>query len=162
MPIAEHDTAERLHENINLDTDAAQLLECAASYVDSGWTRTFDAVDADGCEVPPWRADAKCFCMRGAIQRAQLSLGYCIVMHDEDVTYLHDTAPYVSQIRARAYFQLAIAITGHRPDPMQHLPRVVTAFNDNTVENGALAAWTLRQGARRLRLRIKETKRKLS
>lgn len=153
------ETIDGLRESVLMDTEAARLLERAASLVERGWTF---GVEAEGCgrALPPTHPDAARWCMRGAIVRAAQDLG-CVVLVDTGDEYpeLRDATPDAASVRARTYGAAAHAILGQAADPATDLPRMVSAWNDKTCLSGAQAGRKLRQGARHIRRRIADVTR---
>ena len=162
MPLSQQ-TIEGLRASNRKDLEAAQLLERAALRVERGWTRTFDAINGEHCEVPPWHPDAACYCMRGAIQRATLELGFVTVASDpyEGEQFLRDVTPDAASVRARAYGAAAHVILGQAPAAMSNLPHIVTHWNDTTALSGQSVARKLRDAAGLVRLRIADVQRGL-
>ena len=162
MTVLSQETIDGLNESILRDTEAAQLLERAAFRVEQGWTRGVDAENKRYGMVPPWSAAAECWCMRGAIIRATLDLGFTtLVVDPEDETYLQDATPDAASVRARAFGAAAHVILGQPADAMSNLPRIVSHWNDHTALNGPGAARKLRAGAQHIRRRIADVERGL-
>ena len=155
------ETVEGLNNSILRDTEAAQVLERAASRVERGWTHGVEAQDGNSM-VDYWSPDAGRFCMRGGIQRALLDLGHTKLDIDEDgERYVQDGTVDASSVRARAFGAAAHVILGQPADPMSNLPRIVSHWNDNTAVSGRQAGRKLRQGARHIRQRVEDVKRGL-
>ena len=163
MAALSQETIEGLHDSILKDTEAAQLLERAAFRVERGWTMGIEAQTCAGAACDPWHPDAIRWCMRAALQRATLDLGFTtLVVDPEDGSYLQDATPDASSVRARAFGAAAHVILGQPADPMSNLPRIVSHWNDNMCLNGAGAARKLRAGARHIRRRIAAVERGLA
>ena len=161
MPLAQ-ETIDGLHESILRDAEAAQLLERAAYRVERGWTMGIEAQTCAGAACDPWHPDAMRWCMRAAIQRATLDLGFTtLVVDPEDGSYLQDATREASSVRARAFGAAAHVILGQAPDAMSNLSRIVSHWNDNHAVNGRSAARKLRAGARHIRRRIADVERGL-
>ena len=157
-------TIEGLHDSILRDTEAAQVLERAAFRIErDGWTHGVEAESCTARMVPYHARVAVRFCMRGAMFRALLDLGFTKLVHrpGDDEPEVWDGTVNTSSVRARAFGAAAHVILGQPADPMSNLPRIVSHWNDNTPVSGRQAARKLRQGARHIRQRIADVKRGL-
>lgn len=150
----DQDMIRRLRESNELDLTAARLLDCAAVYVDKGWTQTADARDATGEKVEPHADDAVCWCAQGALKAASFKLGVTTL---NELGLLVYPAPLLSlraEARAREGLRGAILAAYGSPGSIDTSSVSITTWNDAEAKGGDGVARTMRTGAGIIRERI--------
>ena len=160
------ETIKGLRESARKDSEAARLLDCAASLVDSGWTQTADAVTANGVKCAAESPQAVRWCMRGALLRACLQIGLTKLVDTRQPGGLNRGArqpallvvdargEWTASVRGRAFRAAAVAALGHEPSQLASLPAILTNWNDTTAMSGETVARRLRDADAQVRLRI--------
>ena len=140
--------------------EAARLLDCAAVYVDKGWTQCSDAVNGRGVKVPAHSGQAQCWCMLGAIRAANVRIGL-VTLYQNAAGDLctSELTPFASSVFARATWAAARAILGRDPGAGAYTVTIITQWNDTTAVCGETVAQRLRDGAAIIRLRIEKVQR---
>ncbi len=155
------ETIEGLRASNRKDIEAARLLDCAADYVERGWTQCCDAVDANGSGVPPFAKRAECWCALGAIRAGLVRIGLVTLYQDAEgnLQYPRAMTPFAASVYSRALCAAAEAMVGRAPKhPAMHAS-VVTRWNDTEAMSGASVARKLREGAAIIRTRIRDVQR---
>ena len=154
------ETTEGLRASNRKDIEAARLLDCAADYVERGWTQCCDAVDANGSGVPVWSKRAECWCALGAIRAANIRIGLVTLWQDA-LGNLHqrELTPFAASVYSRALCAALQAMVGDTPQHPAMLPSAVTRWNDTEAMSGATVAGKLREGAAIIRTRIRDVQR---
>ncbi len=149
------ETIEGLRESNRKDIEAARLLDCAAVYVDKGWTQCTDAVSGRGVKVRAHSRRAQCWCMLGAIRAANVRIGL-VTLYQDAAGNLHprELTPFASSVYERACWAAARAILGRDPKHKASTVTIITQWNDTTAVCGETVAQRLRDGAAIIRLRI--------
>lgn len=147
-------------KHIRLDREAVRLLDCAASYVDRGWTQCTDAVTGRGVKVPPHSRQARCWCMLGALRAAMVRNGLARLV-DVGGPFLvaKDNAPFCTTVMERALWAAARAILGRDPKIQASCSTIVTQWNDATATSGETVAQRLRDAAALVRLHLRNAER---
>ena len=154
----DQDMVTRLRASNEYDLTAARLLDCAAGYVEKGWTQNVNARDADGMDTDERGPDAVCWCAQGAMHAASTRIGLTVLDNWGCATYAKpDLASHVEP-RARYALQLGIkslTISG-TPSPLPAEVRAVsiTGWNDGKGQTASEVLRAFRSGAEQLRLRI--------
>ena len=150
-------TIEGLRGNVAKDQEAARLLDCAAVYVERGWTQCCDAVDANGSGVPVWSKRAECWCALGAIRAANVRIGLVTLYQDaEGNLQPRPMPPFVAAVYHRALWAAAHAMVGRTPKHPAMYASVVTRWNDTEAMSGATVARKLRAAAAIIRTRTRD------
>ena len=151
------ETIEGLRASNRKDVEAARLLDCAADYVERGWTQCCDAVDANGNGVPVWSKRAECWCALGAVRAANIRIGLVTLWQDA-LGNLHqrELTPFAASVYSRALCAALQAMVGATPQHPAMLPSAVTRWNDTEAMSGAPVARKLREGAAIIRTRIRD------
>ena len=156
------ETIEGLRGSVAKDKEAARLLDCAAGYVDRGWTQCSDAVNGRGDKVPGYSKRARCWCMLGAIRTANIRIGLVTLYQNAaGDLYPRELTPFASSVFERATWAAARAILGRDPKPHAHTVTIITQWNDTTAVCGETVAQRLRDGAAIIRLRIEKVQRSI-
>ena len=153
-------TIEGLRGSVAKDQEAARLLDCAAVYVERGWTQCCDAVDANGSGVPVWSKRAECWCALGAIRAANIRIGLVTLWQDA-VGNMHqrELTPFAAAVYWRALRAVANRMWAEPPQNPDLLPSAVTRWNDTEAMSGATVARKLRDGAALIWRRIEDVQR---
>ena len=141
------ETIEGLRESVAKDLEAARVLDCAAGYVDRGWTQGHAAVDAEGLTVASDSPRACSWCMYGAMLAAFERLGF------------YGAEPLAVSVRSRSIYAAAVACLGREPNRRGNWAGMVTNWNDTVAMSGETVARTLRKAAGWVRLRIEAVQR---
>ena len=157
------ETIEGLRASNRKDIEAARLLDCAADYVERGWTQCCDAVDANGSGVPPFSKRAERWCALGAIRAGLVRIGLVTLYQDAEgnLQYPRAMTPFAASVYSRALYAAAQAMVGRAPKHPAMYASVVTNWNDTEAMSGETVARKLREGAALIWRRTRDVQRAL-
>ena len=136
------------------DQEAARLLDCAAAYVDRGWTQRTDAVTGRGVKVPAHSRRARCWCMLGAMRAASVRIGLTRLVDTGAVFLQARDTEFSTAVLERALWAAARAILGRDPKLHALTTSIVTQWNDTKATSGENVAQRLRAAARLIRAEL--------
>ena len=154
----DQDMVKRLRASNEYDLTAARLLDCAAGYVEKGWTQNVNARDEDGMDTDERGPDAVCWCAQGAMHAASTRIGLTVLDNWGCATYTD--ADLASHVETRAHYALKLGIKSLEivgsPSPLDAEVRAVniTGWNDGKGQTASEVLRAFRSGAEQLRLRI--------
>ena len=150
-------TDQELRASVAKDKEAVRLLDCAASYVERGWTQGTDAETGAGWPVAPHSKRAQCWCALGAIRAGLVRTGL-VTLYQDAAGQLHvrEMVPFVVAVYERALWATASAMVGSPPTHPAMYASVVTKWNDAVATSGAAVVRKLRAASSMLRARISE------
>ena len=132
-------------------TRAAALLECAARFVERGWTKEANARTEHGAACAPDSPDAACWCAQGGLHAASHKVGcHTLTYGCTDPGLPSEVLFRNTRIINRARQALYWCITedeGYTPSGGAS----IVGWNDSWVANGAQVARGMRGAAERLR-----------